>query len=149
LYLLGQRWYEASVGRFISRDPLEELDGINLYIYTKNNPMNLKDPYGLACGPGKIGNFFVPDCFSSVSGESWCFTDACKHHDECYSTCGESKDECDYKFLAEMLLECSKLSSTEAIEACINMAKTYYGAVRTPFGKKAYKAAQKKCCKNS
>jgi hypothetical protein len=48
-----------------------------------------------------------------------------------------------------MLSECNKLSSIEAIKSCINVAKTYYGAVRTPFGKKAYKAAQKNVVKNN
>ena len=47
LYLLGQRWYDEEVGRFISRDPIGEEGGLNLYVYVGNNPVNLKDSTGL------------------------------------------------------------------------------------------------------
>jgi len=43
LYLLGQRWYDSEVGRFISRDPIFNL---NLYIYALNSPINYVDPFG-------------------------------------------------------------------------------------------------------
>jgi len=46
LYLLGQRWYDSSVGRFISRDPIGEKGGLNLYVYVGNNSVNASDPYG-------------------------------------------------------------------------------------------------------
>jgi len=45
LYLLGQRWYDSNVGRFISRE-LFLLYG-HPYIYCENNPVNYIDPYGL------------------------------------------------------------------------------------------------------
>ena len=50
LYLLGQRWYEASVGRFISPSPFIPIDYreiINPYVYVINNPIFWIDPYGL------------------------------------------------------------------------------------------------------
>jgi len=43
LYLLGQRWYDSSAGRFISRDIIFNL---NLYIYALNSPINYIDPFG-------------------------------------------------------------------------------------------------------
>ena len=43
--LLGQRYYDASVGRFISSDPIE--DGDNWYAYCENNPLASIDPEGL------------------------------------------------------------------------------------------------------
>jgi RHS repeat-associated protein len=46
LYLLGQRWYDSEVGRFISRDPIGEKGGVNLYVYVGNNSVNASDPYG-------------------------------------------------------------------------------------------------------
>jgi len=51
LYLLGQRWYDSSVGRFISRDPIGEEGGVNLYVYVGNNPVKRIDPEGLYYDP--------------------------------------------------------------------------------------------------
>ncbi len=45
LQLLGQRWYDAEVGRFISRDPA--MNGRNFYIYAFSNPIEFTDPKGL------------------------------------------------------------------------------------------------------
>lgn len=45
LMLLGNRYYDASVGRFISRDPAK--DGSNWFAYCSNNPLNRSDPSGL------------------------------------------------------------------------------------------------------
>ena len=46
LSYFGARYYDASIGRFISRDPLGYIDGPNGYIYCSNNPINLIDPFG-------------------------------------------------------------------------------------------------------
>lgn len=50
LYLLGQRWYDSEVGRFISRDPIGEglFTNIIYYQYT-GNPLNYLDPSGMFC----------------------------------------------------------------------------------------------------
>jgi RHS repeat-associated protein len=47
LYLMGARYYDPEVGRFINKDPIG-FDGgdLNLYVYTENNPVNWTDPYG-------------------------------------------------------------------------------------------------------
>jgi RHS repeat-associated protein len=47
LSYFGARYYDASLGRFISRDPLGFVDGPNEYIYCANNPIGCVDPYGL------------------------------------------------------------------------------------------------------
>ena len=45
LMRLGHRLYDASTGRFISRDPIR--DGYNWYAYVENDPLNAIDPDGL------------------------------------------------------------------------------------------------------
>jgi len=44
LYYFGARYYNPSLGRFISVDPVEEN---HPYAYVKNNPLNLIDPDGM------------------------------------------------------------------------------------------------------
>jgi len=47
LLLLGQRYYDTSTGRFLTRDPMGSNGGLNLYSYVGNNPANSSDPSGL------------------------------------------------------------------------------------------------------
>jgi RHS repeat-associated protein len=44
LYYMRHRWYDPSLQRFLSRDPIGHSD---LYLYAGNNPVNLVDPIGL------------------------------------------------------------------------------------------------------
>ncbi len=50
LYYYRARYYDSSVGRFISKDPLrsELTEGKNLYVYVGNNPVVMVDPTGTA-----------------------------------------------------------------------------------------------------
>jgi len=41
------RAYDPNLGRWLSRDPIGENGGLNLYGYVGNNPVNLLDPLGL------------------------------------------------------------------------------------------------------
>jgi len=47
LHLTLYRAYDADTGRWISRDPIAENGGINLYGYCLNDPVNWVDPLGL------------------------------------------------------------------------------------------------------
>jgi len=49
LKLLGHRLYDASTGRFLTRDPIK--DGRNWYVYCGNDPINTSDPAGLRPWP--------------------------------------------------------------------------------------------------
>ena len=51
LYYYRARYYDLSIGRFISEDPIGfEGSGTNFYAYVHNDPINLIDPFGLkAC----------------------------------------------------------------------------------------------------
>jgi RHS repeat-associated protein len=42
------RYYHPGVGRWLSRDPIGERGGLNLYGYVLNNPIHLFDPQGLS-----------------------------------------------------------------------------------------------------
>jgi RHS repeat-associated protein len=45
LYYFNARYYDATIGRFINVDPVQ--DGTNWYVYCSNNPLSFKDPTGL------------------------------------------------------------------------------------------------------
>ena len=47
IYYYRARFYHPGVGRFLSRDPIGYVDGLNLYAYVGNNPLNWRDPLGL------------------------------------------------------------------------------------------------------
>ena len=51
LYFLQTRYYDPEVGRFLNRDSVqyadpETINGLNLYAYCLNNPIEYTDPYG-------------------------------------------------------------------------------------------------------
>src|SRR3989442_14739363 len=53
MYYYGYRFYDPNLQRWINRDPLQEIGGINLYGFANNNPNLWIDPYGLnldSCG---------------------------------------------------------------------------------------------------
>lgn len=47
LALYARRAYAATLQRFLNRDPIGELGGLNLYGFVHNNPLNRFDPLGL------------------------------------------------------------------------------------------------------
>jgi len=51
LNLTVYRAYDADLGRWLSRDPIGEDGGVNLYGYVGNSPVNYKDPDGLEPSP--------------------------------------------------------------------------------------------------
>lgn len=53
------RYYDPTIGRFISSDPIGLRGGINTYAYVGNNPMSNKDPTGLMCVQG-VGCWTTP-----------------------------------------------------------------------------------------
>jgi RHS repeat-associated protein len=52
LYNYGYRYYQVNLGRWMSRDPIEELGGYNLYMLVNNDSVNLRDLWGSACVVG-------------------------------------------------------------------------------------------------
>ena len=47
LYRMPYRFYDSFTGKFLQRDPSGFQDGVNLYRYAQNNPVNFIDPTGL------------------------------------------------------------------------------------------------------
>jgi RHS repeat-associated protein len=48
MYYYGFRYNNPSTGRWLSRDPIGEEGGLNLYGHTENDPVNYVDPLGLS-----------------------------------------------------------------------------------------------------
>jgi len=46
LYYYRARYYDPSIGRFMSEDPIKFSGGDNFYRYAENDPVDLKDPTG-------------------------------------------------------------------------------------------------------
>jgi RHS repeat-associated protein len=71
LYLTLYRAYDSDTGRWISRDPLEEGGGINLYAYVANNPLNAVDPLGLYSSLLGLGEIGLLDVAFMFGGTTW------------------------------------------------------------------------------
>jgi len=76
LMLLGHRYYDAGIGRFLSRDPIH--DGNNWYAYCGNNPLGKSDPTGLSAtvtpNPPGWNDQWTQDNdndFVSPNGDKW------------------------------------------------------------------------------
>jgi uncharacterized protein RhaS with RHS repeats len=166
MYNYGYRYYHPDLGRWVSRDPLGEEGGLNLYVFVRNDGIHNVDEFGLKCGPGDDGCIFeriVPE------GPGGAFGSPCDAHDQCYADCSRSKEECDNAFLANMKEKCKMLSdkrktgppghpghriipasSKSPREKCMDMADTYADMVRR-FGYWSCKESRKNqndpnCC---
>ena len=53
LYNYRNRYYNPSVGRFLTKDPAGLVGGVNYFVYVKNNPINYADSLGLFLDTGK------------------------------------------------------------------------------------------------
>jgi RHS repeat-associated protein len=77
-YLTKYRLYKPGFGRWLSRDPIAEQGGINLYGYVEGNPVNWVDPLGLdfyceLCHgnnsiPRKVLDLYNPDPMEMAKG---------------------------------------------------------------------------------
>jgi RHS repeat-associated protein len=61
LYEYRARYYEPSIGRFISEDPMGASAGTNFYSYVGNDPINFLDPWGLDKHAANNGRNCTPD----------------------------------------------------------------------------------------
>jgi RHS repeat-associated protein len=162
LVRFGARDYDPSIGRWVSKDPSRFRGGINLYVYSWNDPVNFRDrtgrrPTGAGGAPnsgeggaegqssnGATGGYgYTPGWCGSgwnepfvpegMFGADW--SAACENHDNCYGTCGADKNVCDATLDNEVSASCSW---------CPPVGDLYGGAVGT-FGQSAYDDAQAGC----
>ena len=72
-YYYGYRYYSTQLGRWINRDPLGERGGINIYLFSLNNSINIIDILGLENLSG--GSYLVIENPTGILGE-WYESDA-------------------------------------------------------------------------
>ena len=79
LLYYGFRYYDPVTGRWLSRDPIGENGGLNLYGMVGNSPVNLWDYLGLASVPNPGGFKFDP-CSKDPCGDFVKFLKALARH---------------------------------------------------------------------
>ena len=170
--LLGARDYDPQIGRWVSKDPSRFRGGINLYMYSWNDPVNFRDRTGRqptgaggTSGAGEGGSEgtggipWTPAAPPAPAGPDWCgsgwsgplvpeggfgvdWSDACKTHDECYGNCGSNKFLCDYSLQEDMSLSCAVQGGGMP---CYATSGAYFSGVQTWLGDEAYDNAQAGC----
>ncbi len=60
MYYYGYRFYDPNLQRWITRDPIREHGGINLYRFAQNRALNIVDRFGLQVQPPGVEPFPGP-----------------------------------------------------------------------------------------
>lgn len=167
----GYRYYDATTGRWPSRDPIQEDGGLNLYCFTSNASVNKWDflgrfgaPSWKKCKSPKVWKKDPNGTTPPVDGCSaprllpgtqdnpgwWLdadFTSACNAHDLCYSDCGSTRLDCDRNFLSAALSACDQRYAKAPVRLlrCRSWARKYTKGI-TLGGGRPYKNRQTQAC---
>ena len=170
----GFRYYVPETGRWLSRDPIGERGGLNVYGFVRNEVINSYDLLGMApCSDyaksrsgstasgmeGRTTRQGSPPS-SNGCGSGWnepfvpdwfldgtgssSFAGACENHDQCYSTCGSTQEGCDDQFWNDLQAVCDGVPIWLRL-TCELRAVIYYGAV-AGLGGSAHETAQDNYC---
>jgi len=71
LFYYRARHYDPRIGRFLQRDPIGYIDGMNLYSYSKNNPVSYTDPLGLCVFSEEETRRITEFSRDALMNESW------------------------------------------------------------------------------
>ena len=77
LMYIGHRYYDAETSRWINPDPSGDVDGANLYVYCRNNPLTYVDYFGLAYEKNKGP---IDESYFYGEYEPHCY---CERHRDC------------------------------------------------------------------
>ena len=172
VFYYGFRYLDTNNGRWLNRDPIGELGGLNIYGFLENNSKNDSDILGLSsscikCPKGSKTKKSDNPCGTiyrsktqkksptfngcgAAGGQKFpefkgTFTTPCNDHDICYATCGSSRSTCDSDFKSDLLSACGSVGFGKKTLCKIAANAYYQGAKRA--GGKAFEAAQDNFCK--
>ena len=101
LYYYGFRYYKPKTGNWLTRDPIAENGGVNLYEFVYNNPNYYVDPFGLSWyNPTtwpRYGNWGGKGWSGGKSGKEKPVdsSDRCyRSHDKCWDSCDKKLKNC-------------------------------------------------------
>jgi len=81
LVYYGRRYYDPKTGRWLGRDPKEELGGLHLYAFVRNNPANRWDYLGMSeCGNDEDHSGYAGDDGGGL--EEWLDGNAAQDFDD-------------------------------------------------------------------
>jgi hypothetical protein len=106
------RWYDAEMGRWLSKDPIGLSGGLNLYAFCENNVLIVTDPQGCVGFAGLGAGIAAAGAVAWVGYKIWnrakCADDEMK--------CRDSRD------------------LRDVVDGAINVIKGLLGDIASPFG---------------
>ena len=110
LYYYRARYYDAKVGRFVTKDPIGFAGGINQFVYVGNNPVNFIDPWGLQSSDPDKGQWgpltnALWDFWKNYSNMRKANTIGADQYFHCMANCQAAKEGPVGKGVAEIISE--------------------------------------------